>query len=169
MPLPSVITDQDQLLTINSDEQPWIHDFPVPGSHICPLFLDPQNGIWVLRVKVGPGIVLPNHFHTGTVHLYTMTGRWNYVQYPDQPQTDGCYLYEPGGSIHQFMTPIDGPAETDTLMVIQGANVNFDADGQFTHVVDAGFIEAMLTKVAAERGMSPLKYIRSLGANYSVA
>src|SRR5262245_21916742 len=129
MPLPTSINHLDHLLTIDSDQEQWIKDFPVPGSDICPLFLDPENGIWVLRVKLGPGVTLPNHFHTGTVHLFTMTGRWNYAQYPHQPQTSGCYLYEPGGSIHQFTTPADNTGVTDTFMVVHGANVNFDADG----------------------------------------
>ncbi|RDK06056.1 2,4'-dihydroxyacetophenone dioxygenase family protein [Cupriavidus lacunae] len=168
MPLPTYITHQDNLLTIDSDKEPWIKDFPVPGADICPLFLDPQNGIWVVRAKVGPGIVLSNHFHTGTVHLFTMSGNWNYSQYPQQPQTAGCYLYEPGGSIHQFTTPASNTETTDMFMVIYGANINFDADGNFVNIGDAGFIEMMLNKVASDRGMSPLKYIRSLGAAYTV-
>lgn len=75
---------------------------------------------------------------------------------------------KPGGSIHQFTTPASNTEATDMFMVIYGANINFDADGNFIRIGDAGFIEAMLKKVASERGMSPLKYIRSLGAAYNV-
>jgi len=102
------------------------------------------------------------------VHLFTMSGNWNYSLYPHQPQTAGCYLYEPGGSIHQFTTPASNTETTDMFMVIYGANINFDADGNFVNIGDSGFIEMMLNKVASERGMSPLKYIRSLGAAYTV-
>jgi hypothetical protein len=168
MALPAFINHQDSLLTIDADNADWIKDYPRPGTDFCPLFFDPQNGIWVVRARVGPGTVLPNHFHTGTVHLFTLSGNWNYTQYPHQPQTAGSYLYEPGGAIHQFSTPASNTEQTDMFMVIYGANINFDDDGNFINITDAGFIEMMLNKAAADRGMSPLKYIRSLGADYSV-
>lgn len=167
MQLPSHVPQEKDLLTIDSDKEPWVKDFPSPGSDLCPLFFDPQNGIWVIRARVAPGVTLPNHFHTGTVHLFTMSGEWNYTQYPHQPQTTGSYLYEPGGSIHQFSTPADNAGPTDMFMVIYGANINFDADGKFINISDSSFIETMINKAAQARGMAPLKYIRSLGARYT--
>ena len=102
----------------------------LPGVDICPLFLDSENGTWVIRALFQPGLTLPKHFHTGTVHFYTMAGSWHYLEYPDQPQTAGSYLYEPGGSVHTFATDPDGEG-ADGFMVIQGCNVNFDEDGNF--------------------------------------
>jgi quercetin dioxygenase-like cupin family protein len=64
-----------------------------------------------------PGVVLPAHYHTGTVHLSTLSGRWNYVEYPDQLQTAGCYLFEPGSSIHTFTVLADNAEITDTLVM----------------------------------------------------
>ncbi|BBQ01734.1 2,4'-dihydroxyacetophenone dioxygenase (plasmid) [Burkholderia sp. SFA1] len=164
MALPTHHKQDKDLFTIDSSKEPWVKDFPHRGSDVCPLFFDAQNGTWVLRARLAPGVLLPNHFHTGTVHLFTMAGQWNYTQYPHQPQTAGSYLYEPGGSIHQFTTPASNNEMTDMFMVIQGANINFDDEGNFINIADAGFIEAMINKAAKDRGMSPLNYIRALGA-----
>ncbi|WP_448211308.1 2,4'-dihydroxyacetophenone dioxygenase family protein [Colwellia sp. MEBiC06753] len=169
MQLPTAINHQDALLTLTTSEDTFVRDaLPgIPGVHVSPLFLDPENGIWVLRVQFEPGVVLPKHFHTGVVHLYTMSGSWNYVEYPDQPQTAGCYLYEPGGSIHQLETPVTNEGVTDTVMMVQGANINFDQDDNFLNIMDAGWIEAMI-HVAAERDNKKVKYIKPSGlADYN--
>jgi hypothetical protein len=91
MPLPNVVTHQDRLLSVNINES---REFPgsEPGSTIIPLFLDRENGVWVLYGKFDPGTTLPPHFHTGTVHFLTTKGQWNYVEYPEDPQTAGSYL-----------------------------------------------------------------------------
>ncbi|MGL5666726.1 MAG: cupin domain-containing protein, partial [Shewanella sp.] len=71
MALPEVINHQDFLLTLNTNEEQIIKD-ALPGVDVYPLFLDPENGIWVIRAKFKPGITLPKHFHTGVVHFYTL-------------------------------------------------------------------------------------------------
>jgi quercetin dioxygenase-like cupin family protein len=78
-----------------------------------------------------PGVVLPTHYHTGTAHLWTLSGKWNYLEYPDQPQTAGSYLFEPGSSIHTLNVHADNTELTETLMVVSGSNINFDQDGNF--------------------------------------
>jgi len=128
---------------------PFVKNALAPGIDVQPLFLDPQNGVWALRVIFAPGIALPKHFHTGCVHLWTMSGSWHYAAYPDQPQTAGCYLYEPGGSIHQFVTPATNREGTDTFM-------------------DAGWIEAMINELARQQGLDKVQYIRGQGGSYAV-
>ena len=168
MALPQPINHQDFLLTLDTERLPLIRD-ALPGVHIWPLFLDAENGVWVIRAKFEPGITLPKHFHTGTVHFYTLAGSWNYLEYPDQPQTAGSYLYEPGGSIHTFHTP-EGGEGADGFMVIEGANVNFDEDGNFVNIMDAGWIEMMVIEAAKAQGLGVPTYIRPGGdARYSNA
>ena len=111
MALPHPINHQDFLLTLNTLQEPIVQD-ALPGVHIWPLFLDAENGLWVLRARFDPGVTLPKHFHTGTVHFYTLGGSWHYLEYPNQPQTAGSYLYEPGGSIHTFHTTPTARAQT---------------------------------------------------------
>jgi 2,4'-dihydroxyacetophenone dioxygenase len=81
------------------------------------------------------------------------------VEYPDQPQTAGSYLYEPGGSIHTFHCPEDSEG-ADGFMVVHGANVNFDDEGNFVNIMDAGWIEQMVIAAAKAQGIARPRYIR---------
>lgn len=157
MALPDVIQHQDFLLTLNSKQQTLIKD-ALPGVDVYPLFLDPENGTWVIRALFKPGTTLPKHFHTGVVHFYTLSGEWHYLEYPDQTQKAGSYLYEPGGSIHTFHCPQSGGG-ADGFMVISGANINFDDDGNFINIMDAGWIEQMIVQVAQDQGIRS-RYIK---------
>lgn len=160
MTIPDTITVQDRLLTIDTNAAPIIRDVLVEGVNIQPLYLDAENGLWVLRVIFAPGITMPRHFHTGTVHLWTLSGSWNYLEYPDQPQTAGCYLFEPGGSIHTFHTPETNTEDTDTFMVVSGANVNYDENGNLVGIMDAGWIAEAVNAAANEQGLGKASYIR---------
>ncbi|WP_374575283.1 2,4'-dihydroxyacetophenone dioxygenase family protein [Phenylobacterium sp.] len=155
MALPQTTTHQDRLLTVN------IADTPAsPGEvNLTPLFLDRENGVWVLYGKFAPGTVLPKHFHTGVVHFFTTKGRWNYAEYPDDPQTAGSYLFEPAGSIHTFTVPADAPEPAEGFMVVYGANVNFEGE-EFQDITDAGSLEDMFQAAAQAGLMAPPVYIR---------
>lgn len=162
MALPKVVTHQDRLLSVNINESV---EFPgsEPGSTIVPLFLDRENGVWVLYGKFEPGTRLPPHFHTGTVHFFTTKGEWNYVEYPDDPQTAGSYLYEPGGSVHTFSVPADAKEAAEGFMVVYGANIIFSEEGEFQGVRDAGAIEEGILATARKAGLPIPRYIRPQG------
>lgn len=167
MALPNVINHQDHLLTVNINDQEAIID-PIDGLEVKPLFLDPENGTWVLYVTFQPGTVLPKHFHTGTVHFFTTKGTWHYVEYPEDKQTAGSYLYEPGGSIHQFCVPEDAEEAAEGFMVVRGANINFEESDNFRDILDAGAIEQLIQGISKMTGKEPPKYIRpGKGAQYA--
>ena len=86
---------------------------------------------------LAPGCALPLHYHTGPAQVWTIQGRWMYREYPDQPQTAGSYLYEPGGSVHTFYCPEDNTEDTVALAWIEGAQVSFNEDGTFHSLTDA--------------------------------
>ena len=166
MPLPTATTHQDRLLTVNTETAPRLPT-EMPGVTITPLFLDRENGIWVLFGRFEPGTVLPKHFHTGTVHFYTTRGMWQYAEYPEDPQTAGSYLYEPGGSVHTFKVPADASDAAEGIMVVHGANINFVGE-EYHSIMDAGAIEASILGAVAA-GMIPMpRYIRpNGGADFS--
>lgn len=166
MGFPFLVNEHHELLTLNNNDLPIYRDL-LPGVHVQPQFLDVVNGVWALRVQFEPGVVLPAHYHTGNVHFWTLSGKWYYKEYPDQPQTAGCYLYEPGSSIHQFITPETNTELTEALMIIQGANINFDDEGNYLGMLDANFIVATLEKHIADNGLDPAKYIRLPQTDYS--
>ena len=159
MALPEDFTHQDKLLTVDTNYSDFVEGLLMPGISVHPLMIDPFNGLWVLRVRFAPGLTLPLHFHTGTVHLYTMSGCWYYTEYPDQPQTAGSYLYEPGGSVHQFNTPADNTEDTDTILMVSGANVNFGDDGEYLGMMDSSMIKRWVDDGIKEQKLDKMDYI----------
>ena len=165
MALPQVTTHQDRLLTVNVKETIALP--LMDGVSLTPLFLDRDNGVWVLFGRFEPGVVLPTHFHTGNVHFFTTKGTWSYVEYPNDPQTEGSYLFEPAGSVHTLMVPKDAKEPAEGIFIVNGANVNF-VNGEYQDVTDAGSIEHAILE-AVKAGLVPMpKYITAKsGARFS--
>ena len=163
-PLPVVALPQGELLSVNIDQIPLLKDLVAPGVHIQPLRLDLEKGEWVFLATLAPGCALPLHYHTGTAQVWTIQGRWEYKEYPIQPQVAGSYLYEPGGSVHTFFCPADNTEDTIALAWIEGAQVSFNEDGSFHSIFDAVTVQYLAEAAAAEQGLGPVPYIRG-GAN----
>jgi 2,4'-dihydroxyacetophenone dioxygenase len=159
-PLPVVALPQGELLSVNIDQIPMLKDLVAPGIHIQPLRLDPERGEWVFLATLSPGCELPLHYHTGPAQVWTIQGRWLYREYPDQPQTAGSYLYEPGGSVHTFYTPADNTEDTIALAWIEGAQVSFNEDGTFHSVFDAVAVKYLADAAADAQGLGPVGYVR---------
>ncbi len=110
------------------------------GSTLQLLQVDVEAGLWVIRTRFSPGMTVDTHKHTGTVHAFTLSGSWQYLEYPDDVNVAGSYLFEPAGSIHTLHVPEANTEVTDVFFAIHGANLNLDADGNVTTVIDAGGI-----------------------------
>jgi 2,4'-dihydroxyacetophenone dioxygenase len=164
-PLPLVALPQTELLTVNISQIPLLKDALGPGIHLQPLLVDTEHGRFVLLATLAPGCVLPLHYHTGSAQVYTLSGRWEYREYPAQPQTAGSYLYEPAGSVHTFFCPEDNTEDTVVVVWIDGAQVSFNEDGTFHSVTDAVTIQYLAETLSAE----PVGYIRggAAGVNNS--
>jgi 2,4'-dihydroxyacetophenone dioxygenase len=153
------------LLTLNFRDLPMLEGALGPGVDFQPLFIDTDNGIWCIRAIFAAGVIIPAHLHTGPVHAITLSGRWFYAGHPDQPQTAGSYLYEPATGVpHQVITPADNAEPTEILFLVFGANVNFDDQGGFINVMDAGFVKALAESLALAQGFGNARYIASPGA-----
>jgi quercetin dioxygenase-like cupin family protein len=155
---------QDDLVTVNIDQIPLLRDTIAPGIHLQILRVDPEHGEWVFLATLAPGCSLPVHYHTGPAQVYTLKGRWLYREYPDQPQTAGSYLYEPGGCVHTFYCPEDNTEDTVALAWIQGAQVCFNEDGTFHSINDAASIQYLTETLSAAQGTGPVGYIHGGGA-----
>ena len=164
MALPEAIQEQERLLTLNIHKEPGIDlGNLIPGMKLWPLFIDPDNGTWVLYAKYAPGTKLPKHFHTGQVHFFTTKGTWGYVEYPEDQQTAGSYLYEPPGTIHTFNIPEDATEDVEGFMVVNGVNVVFDDEGNYLGTDHAGSMEAIILDCAKQQGIDLPRYIRPSG------
>ena len=109
------------------------------GTHLSLLQVDVEAGLWVIRTKFEPGVVVQTHKHTGQVFAFTISGSWKYLEYPEV-NVAGSYLFEPAGSIHTLTVPEENDGLTDVWFAIYGANLNLDADGNVESVIDAGLI-----------------------------
>ncbi len=157
--LPLVALPQGELLTVNVENIPLIEDALGEGVHFTPLRLDLEAGAWVVLARFAPGAVVPLHYHTGIAEAYTLSGRWHYLEYPDQVQTAGSYLYEPSGSVHTFICPADNTEDTIAFIRVEGGNVNFTEDGQFHSILDATTIRYLTDTLAEARGLGPVPYV----------
>ncbi len=109
------------------------------GLDIQLLQASAENGLWVVRTRFTPGVMLPRHKHTGEVFAVTFSGSWRYLEYPEV-NTAGSYLYEPAGSIHTLHVPPTNRETTDVWFAIRGANLNLDEQGNVESVWDAAFL-----------------------------
>ena len=121
------------------------------GNLLQLLNVDLANGVWTVRTKFQPGMTVPTHRHTGIVHAFTLTGRWYYLEYPNDVNAPGAYLFEPAGSVHTLHVPVDNTGLTDIWFTIHGANLNMDADGNIVSVSDAHSTLARYRKLCAEQ------------------
>ncbi len=167
--LPMVALPQTELLTVDTNTTPLIHDSLGPGVHFKPLRLDLELGEWVVLATFAPGATIPLHYHTGAVDAWTMSGSWNYKEYPDQPQTAGCYLYEPGASVHTLECPESNTEDTVVLFRVTGANVNFNDDGTFHSILDAALIAHLTGALSEAQGLGPINYIGGGAAGFTAA
>jgi 2,4'-dihydroxyacetophenone dioxygenase len=165
-PLPLSAVAQGELLTVNKNNIPLITDVLGPGVHIKPLRLDLEAGCWVVLATFNPGAMVPLHYHTGIAEVYTLSGSWHYQEYPDQLQTAGSYLYEPGGSVHTFVCPPSNTEDTVIFVRVEGANINFTEDGQLHSILDASMIRALAHELAEAQGLEAIRYIGGGAAGF---
>ncbi|KAA1397800.1 2,4'-dihydroxyacetophenone dioxygenase family protein [Aeromicrobium ginsengisoli] len=165
--VPVLSLPQTELLTVNVNDMPLLLDGLTEGAHFKPLLLDPEIGIWSVLATFAPGIDLPIHLHTGSVHAYTLSGNWIYAEYPDQPQTAGSYLYEPASSVHTLAVPASNTEDSVILFIISGANVSFTDDGQFHSVLDAVTVQHLVTQCAEKQGIEEPNYLVGGFAGFS--
>jgi 2,4'-dihydroxyacetophenone dioxygenase len=158
-PLPCVAVPQGELLTVNENNIPLLRDTLAPGVHVKPLRLDLEAGCWVVLATFSPGAQIPLHYHTGIAEVYTLSGRWHYAEYPNQPQTAGSYLFEPAGSVHTFICPESNTEDTVLFIRVEGANINFTEDGQFHSILDTTSIRYLTHQLAEVQGVGPVDYI----------
>ncbi|MEO8815225.1 MAG: 2,4'-dihydroxyacetophenone dioxygenase family protein [Mycobacterium sp.] len=165
--LPLVALPQTELLTVNEKDIPLIKNSLGAGVHFRPLRLDIENGEWVVLATFEPGATVPLHYHTGVAEVYTLSGCWHYLEYPDQLQIAGSYLYEPGSSVHTFITPQDNTEDTVILVRVVGANINFNEDGTFHSILDAALITYLTGVLSADQNLGPINYIAGGAVAYT--
>ncbi len=126
----------DRINTSCMDDEayPWMPYAPYSQVVKVKYFkADPVRGEILAMIKAPPGISLPTHHHTGTVIVYTVQGRWRYLEH-DWIAGPGSCVFETASSRH---TPLAIPGEMEdvlTFNVIQGELHYLDDKGTTTAV-----------------------------------
>lgn len=124
-----------ETLHLGIDDLPWMAIGE--GAELQLLHVDLNQGLWINRTRLKPGIAVPTHFHAGMVLAVTLQGRWFYEESPKQVNSPGSYLFEPAGSLHTLRAAEDQTEDTVAWFAIWGPNINLDENNQVTAVLDA--------------------------------
>jgi len=103
---------------IDVESMPWIPFAPYSDDIQLKLIkVDPIRGEWVTLLKIPGRMELPMHHHAGTVMVWTVSGKWKYLEH-DWVGTPGSFVFETAASRH---TPVNvGDEEVITLNIVQG-------------------------------------------------
>ena len=93
---------------------------PLPMRQLAPGvkdFFKNHRGLWIIRNRFAPGVLVQKHRHTGQVYGYTLSGAWKYAEY-DYVNRAGSFLYEPAGSVHT-LTVLDDNIASSVRRIIR--------------------------------------------------
>lgn len=111
---------------LQDNETPWVPFLPYSDEVFLKYFkLDPVHGEIIALLKAPANYQLPAHYHGGSVVVYTLQGRWSYVEH-DWIAEEGSLVYETTASQH---TPRSHDKEVITLNIVRGDSEYLDADG----------------------------------------
>ncbi len=130
-----------------SDDLPFIDIGD--GSKLKVLQVRCGEGLWIIENIFQAGYEVETHRHTGPVWGYTTSGAWKYKEY-DYVNRAGSFLYEPAGSVHTLQCIED---DTRVWFQMHGANINLDADGNITSVVDGQLTLDFYLAMCEEQGL----------------
>lgn len=132
---------------IGNDDLPFVDIGD--GSLLKVLQVRPKEGLWIIENIFQAGYEVETHKHTGPVFGYTRSGAWKYKEY-DYVNRAGSFLYEPAGSVHTLQCIED---ETRVWFHMYGSNINLDAEGNITSVVDGALTLEFYLALCAEMGV----------------
>ena len=132
---------------IGRDDLPYIDIGD--GSKLRGVQVKPKEGLWIVENIFQAGYEVDTHKHTGPVWGYTRSGAWKYKEY-EYVNRAGSFLYEPAGSVHTLQCIED---DTQVWFQMYGANINLDAEGNITSVVDGSMTLEFYLAVCADLGL----------------
>jgi len=75
-----------------------------------------------------------------------------YREYPWRAEA-GSFVKEPAGVTHTLVVPDDNEELTDVIYVVEGGNINFDADGNFLYYEDGRSMLEFYVSTCREQGI----------------
>lgn len=151
MPLPTLPFDTS---LVDAESLPWHPLLPYADDVMIKLLkVNPLSGEWITLLKSPAHVQLPRHHHSGTVIVYTVAGRWRYLEH-DWVAGPGSLVYEVAGSRH---TPaVVGEDEVLTLNIVQGDWNLMSDDDQVLAIENWKTVLKRYTDHCATHGLEPV-------------
>ncbi|RZU38723.1 ChrR-like protein with cupin domain [Fluviicoccus keumensis] len=139
---------------IDVDALPWMPFLPYTDkAFVKAIKVDPVRGEWITLLKAPADMVLPKHHHSGTVHVYTLSGSWKYQEH-DWVATAGSFVFETAGTAH---TPVGvGDAEIITLNIVQGDWIILGENDQVLAIENWKTVMRRYLDFCAATGLTPV-------------
>jgi hypothetical protein len=146
---------------IDVDALPWVPFLPYSDQvHIKLIKIDPVRGEWTSLLRTPGGMELPKHHHSGTVHVYTLQGRWRYKEH-DWVAGPGPFVFETAASAH---TPLALEDEVITLNIVMGDWNLVDDNNQVLAVENWRTMTTRYVNHCSISGITPVD-LTSFGGN----
>ncbi|MBO9580600.1 MAG: 2,4'-dihydroxyacetophenone dioxygenase family protein [Sphingobium sp.] len=150
-----MIPDPGESFHSDSLDLPWAENWAGdPAIQLKALMIDIEGSRYAVRMRFRAGLQVAPHKHTGEVHAYTFSGKWNYLEYADSPaNVAGSYLFEPPGTTHTLKIADDAGEWTEVLFILYGAMLHMDESGAIIGVTDAESVLAEYTQRLKDRNI----------------
>ena len=143
------MSEAPSAIHLGEDDIPWVQ---AGDLELKVVQVKINEGLWVVRNRFQPGVVVQKHKHTGPVYAFTLSGAWKYAE-SEYVNRAGSYLYEPAGSVHTLTVPEDNTEVTDVWFAIYGANLNLDDDDNVESITDAAGVYAGYMAMCESQGL----------------
>ena len=125
------VFDDGTLTVVQTNEQRWI-PWAMEKTYFKLLSFDERTGRFSIMIKVDKGVEAFVHRHVGAVEVFMLEGEFHYPEDPSFKFTEGSYLLERDGAVHQ-------PISTDGAIMVgifHGPLEGLDAKGNVAGRVD---------------------------------
>ena len=121
---PTALADEAVLVFIGvrADEVSYAPDPEVPALGYAVLSGDPDKaGVYVIRLRIPPGMTFPPHYHDQDRHITVISGVWAFGKgrsgscEDTVPMPAGSYVMHPKGGIHFDGACGDEPVEVQII------------------------------------------------------
>lgn len=114
---------------VSDDSLPWMPYRPHSELVSVKLFrVDPVRGEVISVMRAPPGIELPRHRAAGSKTIYTVQGRWKYLEH-DWVAGPGSVVIETAATRHTPMALPDGTDDVILFIVTEGETLLLDEEG----------------------------------------
>lgn len=139
---------------IDVDALPWVPFLPYTDkAFVKAIKVDPIRGEWITLLKLPAALTLPRHHHSGTVHVYTISGNWKYLEH-DWVAGPGSFVFETAGTQH---TPVGcGEDEIVTLNIVQGDWNLIDDEGRVLAIENWKTVMQRYLTYCEQNGIKPV-------------